>query len=106
MAIPATPKALSFEFAARISRGDPLPGPATPPRAVIPMAAEDDLYDTIRHRIDAAGGEPRHFIAFSTFLSAGVPVGILNDFRVLEGMRVRRAPSPIPWSRFCRLGTT
>jgi RecA-family ATPase len=58
---------LLCEFAARISRGDPLPGgEAAPPRLVILLSAEDDLYDTIRPRIDAAGGDPRRVIAFAT----------------------------------------
>jgi hypothetical protein len=58
---------LLCEFAARISRGDPLPGgDAAPPRPVILMSAEDDPYDTIRPRIDAAGGDPRRVIAFAT----------------------------------------
>jgi hypothetical protein len=58
---------LLSEFAARISRGDPLPGgEAAPPRLVVIMSAEDDLYDTIRPRIDAAGGDPRRVIAFAT----------------------------------------
>jgi hypothetical protein len=50
---------LLCEFAARITQGQPLPGgqPA-PPRGVILLAAEDDLFDTIRPRIDAAGGAP------------------------------------------------
>jgi len=76
---------LLCEFAARISRGDPLPGgePA-PPRPVVLMSAEDDLYDTIRPRIDAAGGDTRRVIAFSTLLSAGVPVAIPDDVRILE----------------------
>jgi hypothetical protein len=76
---------LLCEFAARISRGDPLPGgePA-PPRPVVLMSAEDDLYDTIRPRIDAAGGDARRVIAFSTLLSAGTPVAIPDDVRILE----------------------
>jgi hypothetical protein len=58
---------LLCEFAARISRGDPLPGgEAAPPRPVVLMSAEDDLYDTIRPRVDAAGGDPRRVIAFAT----------------------------------------
>ena len=50
---------LLCEFAARITQGQPLPGgqPA-PPRGVILLAAEDDLFDTIRPRLDAAGGDP------------------------------------------------
>jgi hypothetical protein len=58
---------LLCEFAARISRGEPLPGGAAgPPRPVLLMSAEDDPYDTIRPRIDAAGGDPRRVIAFAT----------------------------------------
>jgi hypothetical protein len=78
---------LLCEFAARISRGDALPGgePA-PPRLVVLMSAEDDLYDTIRPRIDAAGGDTRRVIAISTLTSAGVPVAIPDDVPVLEGI--------------------
>src|SRR5262245_40660892 len=44
---------LLCELAARISRGEALPGgqPA-PPRRVLLLSAEDDLIDTIRPRID------------------------------------------------------
>jgi hypothetical protein len=78
---------LLCEFAARISRGDPLPGgEVAPPRPVVLMSAEDDLYDTIRPRIDAAGGDTRRVIAFSTLLSAGVPVAIPDDVHILEGI--------------------
>ena len=78
---------LLCEFAARISCGDPLPGgEAVPPRLVVLMSAEDDLYDTIRPRIDAAGGDTRRVIAFSTLTSAGVPVAIPDDVPILEGI--------------------
>jgi hypothetical protein len=81
---------LLCEFAARISRGDSLPGgEAAPPRPVVLMSAEDDLYDTIRPRIDAAGGDTRRIIAFSTLLSAGVPVAIPDDVRILEEIIAR-----------------
>lgn len=54
---------LLAEFAARITRGDPLPGgQAAKPRSVILLAAEDGLYDTIRPRLDAAGGDPGRVI--------------------------------------------
>src|SRR5215211_1362674 len=57
---------LLCEFAARLSRGEPLPGgEAGPRRIVVIMSAEDDLYDTIRPRIDAAGGDPRRVVAFA-----------------------------------------
>jgi hypothetical protein len=62
---------LLCEFAARISRGEPLPGgEAAAPRPVVLMSAEDDPYDTIRPRIDAAGGDPRRVIAFATLHDA------------------------------------
>src|SRR5215218_565959 len=52
---------LLCELAARISRGDPLPGAdseSAAPRGVLLFSAEDDVFDTIRPRIDAAGGDP------------------------------------------------
>jgi hypothetical protein len=62
---------LLCEFAARISCGEALPGgEAAPPRPVVIMSAEDDPYDTIRPRIDAAGGDPRRVIAFATLPDA------------------------------------
>jgi hypothetical protein len=73
---------LLCEFAARISRGDPLPGgEAAPPRLVVIMSAEDDLYDTIRPRIDAAGGDPRRVIALATLADnpADGPLGAIPD---------------------------
>jgi hypothetical protein len=50
------------------------------------MSAKDDLYDTIRPRIEAAGGDTRRVIAFSTLTSAGVPVAIPDDVPILEGI--------------------
>src|SRR5215207_1536524 len=73
---------LLCEFAARISRGDPLPGgEAAPPRLVVIMSAEDDPYDTIRPRIDAAGGDPRRVIALATLADnpADGPLGAIPD---------------------------
>lgn len=54
---------LLCEFAARVTQGQPLPGgqPAAP-RGVILLAAEDGLFDTIRPRIDAAGGDPARVV--------------------------------------------
>jgi hypothetical protein len=56
---------LLCEWAARITRGEALPGgvPAAP-REVIILSAEDDLHDTIRPRIDAAGGDPTRVVSF------------------------------------------
>jgi hypothetical protein len=79
---------LLCEFAARISRGDPLPGgEAAPPRPVVLMSAEDDPYDTIRPRIDAAGGDPRRVIAFPTLpddASTGMLGAIPDHVHILE----------------------
>ena len=79
---------LLCEFAARISRGEPLPGgAAAPPRPVVLMSAEDDSYDTIRPRIDAAGGDPRRVIAFATLPdpdSAGTLGAIPDHVSILE----------------------
>ena len=38
-------------------------GQPAPPRRVLLLSAEDDLVDTIRPRIDAAGGDPRRIVA-------------------------------------------
>jgi len=84
---------LLCEFAARISRGDPLPGgEAAPPRPVVLMSAEDDPYDTIRPRIDAAGGDPRRVIAFATlpdYASAETLGAIPDHVYILEEIITR-----------------
>jgi hypothetical protein len=55
---------LLCEFAARLTRGQALPGGQPgPPRAVIVLSAEDDLHDTIRPRIDAAGGDASRVVS-------------------------------------------
>jgi hypothetical protein len=84
---------LLCEFAARISRGDPLPGgEAASPRPVVLMSAEDDPYDTIRPRIDAAGGDPRRVIAFATLPdrdSTGTLGAIPDHVYILEEIIAR-----------------
>jgi AAA domain len=78
---------LLCELEARISRGDPLPGgETTPPWPVLLISAEGDFYDTVRPRIDVAGGDARRVITFSTLHLAGVPVAIPDDARILEGI--------------------
>jgi hypothetical protein len=56
------------------------------------MSAEDDLYDTIRPRIDAAGGDPRRVIAFAA-LSGQAALGTLgaipDDVDILESIIAR-----------------
>jgi hypothetical protein len=84
---------LLCEIAARISRGEALPGgKAAQPRLVVLMSAEDDPYDTIRPRIDAAGGDPRRVIAFATLPnqdSAGTLGAIPDHVYILEEIITR-----------------
>jgi putative DNA primase/helicase len=83
---------LLCELAARISRGDPLPGadaaPAAP-RGVLLFSAEDDLFDTIRPRIDAAGGDPKRivsFVAVPNGTDTGRPFALPGDLPILEAV--------------------
>lgn len=66
---------LLCEFAARLTRGQALPGGlAGPPRRVAILSAEDDLFDTIRPRLDAAGADLDRIFAFPSLpeqLNAG-----------------------------------
>jgi AAA domain len=51
---------LAVDWAARVSTGSPWPdGTPCPIGDVLIMSAEDGLADTIRPRLDAAGGDPR-----------------------------------------------
>jgi hypothetical protein len=54
---------LLIDWAAKTSRGDPLPdGDPQPERGVILLSAEDDPSDTIRPRFEAAGGDPTQML--------------------------------------------
>ena len=79
---------LLCEFAARLTRGEALPGGHSgPPRGVILLSAEDDLVDTIRPRIDAAGGDPSRVYAIPTLpqeLGAGKLFAIPGHLTALE----------------------
>src|SRR5829696_9940279 len=86
---------LLCELAARISRGDPLPGgdaePSTP-RGVLLFSAEDDVHDTIRPRIDAAGGDPRRivfFVAVPDGTDTGRPFALPRDLPILDAVVAR-----------------
>ena len=92
---------LLCEFAARISRGEALPGgdaaPAAP-RGVLLFSAEDDLFDTIRPRIDAAGGDPQRIVAFVAVpdgTDTGRPFALPGDLPLLEAIIATSMP---PWS--------
>ena len=80
------------ELAARISRGEPLPGADAAlgsPRSVLLCSAEDDLLDTIRPRIDAAGGDPQHILAFLAVpdrTTSSRPLALPADLLLLEAM--------------------
>lgn len=59
---------LSLDLAAHVSRGIPLPCSTEPSRAagVVLLSAEDDLADTIRPRLDAAGADVTRVVALRT----------------------------------------
>lgn len=63
--------AVSLDLAARISAGSPMPDGAEPVSgAVLILSAEDGLADTIRPRLDAAGGDPAQVIAITEIPAA------------------------------------
>jgi RecA-family ATPase len=71
--------ALTTDLAARLSVGRRFPdGQPCDPAAVIIMNAEDGLGDTIRPRLDAAGGDPSRARSLAT-----IPVGDDGDERHL-----------------------
>src|SRR5215207_9265186 len=87
-------KVLAVMRAAGLSRGDPLPGdladpaPAAP-RGVLLFSAEDDVHDTIRPRIDAAGGDPRRivfFVAVPDGTETGRPFALPRDLPILDAL--------------------
>jgi hypothetical protein len=83
---------LLCELVARVSRGDALPGgdsePAAP-RGVLLFSAEDDVFDTIRPRIDAAGGDPQRivvFVAVPDGTETGRPFALPRDLPILDAV--------------------
>jgi hypothetical protein len=58
--------AVTLDLAARVSTGSPMPDRGTPVKgAVLILSAEDGLADTIRPRLDAAGGDPAQVITIT-----------------------------------------
>jgi hypothetical protein len=58
---------VAIELAARVTRGVAMPNtcdPARDPEGVVFVTAEDGLADTIRPRLDAAGGNPERVLVF------------------------------------------
>lgn len=54
------------DLAARVTRGRPMPteaAPAGPPAAVVVLSAEDDVGDTLRPRLEAAGADVGRVVA-------------------------------------------
>jgi putative DNA primase/helicase len=84
---------LLCDFAARLTRGEPLPGGQPgEPRGVVILSAEDDLFDTIRPRLDAAGGDPQRIFAFPSLpaeLKAGQLFAIPSHVPDLEQVITR-----------------
>jgi hypothetical protein len=57
---------ITLDIAARVSTGSPMPDGAEPVKgAVLILSAEDGLADTIRPRLDAAGGDPAQVITIT-----------------------------------------
>jgi putative DNA primase/helicase len=84
---------LLCEFAARITRGQALPGgePGAP-RDVVILSAEDDLRDTIRPRIDAAGGDSTRVVSLLAVPDGspfGRPFVIPGHVLLLEALVIR-----------------
>ena len=78
---------LSLALAANVSRGTPLPGSTEPskPAGVVLLSAEDDLADTIRPRLDAAGADVTRILALRTVPGDDeMPPSIPADLDVLE----------------------
>jgi AAA domain len=80
---------VSLDLAARVSTGSPMPdGSAGAKGAVLILSAEDGLADTIRPRIDAAGGDPARVHALTVITYPG------EDGKVLS--RTPAIPRDIP----------
>jgi len=77
---------LALSLAAAISSGDPLPGEAdgTPPRDVIVFSGEDDIGDTLRPRLEAAGADCRRVVFENLHDPGAVPFVLPRDLAALE----------------------
>jgi RecA-family ATPase len=63
---------ITLDMAARVSRGTPFPDCCNTPNptgGVVLLSAEDDLADTIRPRLDAAGADVDRIHALTTIQS-------------------------------------
>jgi hypothetical protein len=78
---------LSLAIAACVSRGAPLPHSSEPfePAGVVLLSAEDDLADTIRPRLDAAGADVSRVLALRTVPGDdSMPPSIPDDLDLVE----------------------
>lgn len=84
---------LLCEWAARVTRGEALPGgEREEPRTVLLLSAEDDLYDTIRPRLDAAGGDAELVVSVLSMpdrSNKDRPIAIPGDVWLLEELATR-----------------
>jgi hypothetical protein len=89
--------AITLDWAAKVSTGSPMPDGGEPVKgAALILSAEDGLADTIRPRLDAAGGDPAQIITI-TEMSAVTedgqpitrPVAIPRDLPAIENVITR-----------------
>ncbi len=72
------------DWAARITRGLPLPdGEPGPPRGVVVLSAEDGIADTLRPRAEAAGADLSRILALTELPGGGLP-SIPGDLALIE----------------------
>ncbi len=97
---------LALDIAARLSTGRGWPdGGTCPPGGVLILSAEDGLADTIRPRLDAAGGDPTRVHALTEVRYVGEDGQLrarpptLSDVDELRRRSV--APAPGCWSSTC-----
>jgi len=88
---------LALDAAARVSRGMPwpdVPGEPLAPGGVILLSAEDDVGDTIRPRLDAAGADLRRIVALQGVNYARGGKGYFNLTRDLPALEaaIRQTP--------------
>lgn len=85
---------VALDWAARITRGEPLPdGPKMPPRGVVMLSAEDDPADTIRPRADVAGADVSKILIL-TERADGSLLSIPNDLNLIEAA-IRRVDAAL-----------
>jgi len=88
---------VTLDIAARVSRGMPwpdAPGERTTPGGVLILTAEDDMADTVRPRLDAAGADVTRIVALQAVKRADggrAYFNLADDLLALEDA-IRRTP--------------